>query len=249
MSEHAATYLNQWNSGRAALFSRSSTAAVDEPAAQLDRPRSPIPALHPRSTPSLKDIQASGSEPTEAAEASTQALSAPIPVSGGPRDADIVMNDPDVEILENDESRRNETRAPQGNPWTVGKEKGAEKARARVSEPISVLQAEGRTEKHQRGEKNGDRKTSKELKASGDVDVVDARKRFSNEEISEQIEDDVSDLEITSWNKVDSKKTVDEHQGMNAGAKGPDLGRMIKKGIAHVKRPEPKVQRGNTSPT
>lgn len=190
------------------------------------------------------NIEASGSEPEEAEEVGIQALTAPTPVAGGPSDGDVLMKDPDVEILEHDESRHGEAWAPQNNPWTIGKEKGAEKVRARVPEPISVLHVEGRTEKHQRSEKKGDRKTSKELKASADVDVVGARKRNSEEEHSEQIEDDVSDTETTSWNNLDSDKTIDKHQGKNAGAKGPSSGRMIKKGIAYVKKQEPKGQKG-----
>ena len=247
MSDHAATYLNQWNA-RAALSSTSSTAAGDEPATQLFHPCSPIPVLHRRSTSSLKYIKASGSEPEEAAEVGIEALKAPTPVPGGPSDGDSLMNDPDMKILENDESRPGEVWAPQNNHLKTGKVQGAEKARARVPEPTSVLHAERRTEKHQRSEKKGNLKTSKELRASADVDIVDARKRNSEEEHSEQIEDD-SDIEITSWKKLRGDKTIDKHPGTDAGAQGPSSDRLIKKGIAYVKKQEPKGQKGKMTAT
>lgn len=243
MSDHAATYLNQWNSGRAALPSSSNGSAVDVPARQLDHPRSPVPALHSRSTTSVHDTVASGTEEVEAAEASSQALSAPKSVTEAPRDVDVVMGGPEVEILEDDESRRSEAWALQNNPWTAGTDKGTQKARARAPEPIIWLHAEGTAEKHQRGEKQGERKTSKEQKASGDVDVVDARKRIGKGEHSDQMDDDGSDVEITSWSKLDSNKTTGQHGASNARAKGIESGRKIKKGVAYVKNSEGKGQK------
>lgn len=247
VSDHAATYLNQWNSGRAALSSSSASTVANVPATQIIHPRSPVPAPHSHSTIDVQDITASGNEPEEAAEASTQALSASSSVSGGTSDVDVAMGDPDVDILEEGESPSSEASTPQTNPWTTGKIRDAEKARARIRESISGLLAEGKAEKHQRGEKEGIRKTSKEQKASGDVDVVDARKRNGKEKPSEQSDDDVSDIEITSWNKLDSHSTTGKQRGTNAGAKGAGSGRSFKKGVAHVKKPEPKGQKGKTT--
>ena len=254
VSDHAAIYINQWNSGRAALSSRSSSTAAILPAAQPDRPRSPVPALDPHSTTShsstsVQDLVPSGgTEEEEVGEASTNAPSARVAMSGEPNDIDVAMGSPDVEILEDDESRRREVSAPENNISEVGKDRSVEQGRTETSESISGLHTEGRAEKHQRGEEKGGRKNSKEQKGSGDVDVIDARKRNGEEKGFEQADDDASDIEITSWNKLDSNKTTDKPRGTNAGARGLGSGRNIKKGVAHVKKPEPKGRKGNTTP-
>ena len=249
VSDHAAIYINQWNSGRAALSSRSSSTAAIQPATQPDRPRSPVPALDPHSTTSVHDlVPRGGAEEGEVGEASTNAPSAPVAMSGEPNDINVAMGSPDVEILEDDESRRREGSAPENNTSEVGKDRSAEKGRTETSESISGLHTEGRAEKHQRGEEKGGRKNSKEQKGSGDVDVIDARKRNGEEKGFEQADDDASDIEITSWNKLDSNKTTDKHRGTNAGARGLGSGRNIKKGVALVKKPEPKGQKANTTP-
>lgn len=247
MSDHAAAYLNQWNSGRAALSSRSNSTAVNTPSPRFDQPRSAAPALHPRPTQSAQNLTARKIEPREAAEASTQALTAPITPLEGPNDVDVVMGGPDVETIEEAESRHSETWSPQNNPWTFGRERRAEEARATAPEP--PLHADGRAGKHQRGEKQGDDKKGKEHKGSGDVDVADARMRGTKEEHSGDSDDDASDIQITSWNKLDGNKMTDQHERTNAGAKGPESGRTFKKGVAHVKKPKPKGQKGKTTAT
>lgn len=246
MSDHAATYLNQWNSGRAALSSSSRSSAADVTPTQL---RFPVPAKHPRSTSRVQETVASGSKEEKAAEVSTPPLSAPMFVTRGSTDVDVEMGSPDVGILEEEESRRYKAWAVNHNPWTMGMAKGAEKARARAPEPISGLRSDGRGGKHQRGEKKGDRKMSKEQKASGDVDVVDARGRNSKENHSGQIDDDGSDIEITSWKDVHGNKTTGKHRGTKAGAKGPEVSRTLKKGVAQVKKPERKGRKGRTTAT
>lgn len=250
VSDHAAIYINQWNSGRAALSSRSSSTAAILPAIQPDRPRSPVPALDPHSTTSVQDLVPSGgTEEGEVAEASTNAPSAPIAISGELNDVDVAMGSPDVEVLEDDEPRRSEVSAPENNASEVGKDRSAEKGRTETPGSISGLHTGKGAEKHQRGEEKGDRQNGKEQKGSGDVDVVGARERKGKEKHFEQVDNDASDIEITSWNKLDSNKTTDKHRGTNAGARGLGSGRNIKKGVAHVKKPEPKGQKGNTTPT
>lgn len=249
MSDHAATYLKQWDSGRTALSSSSSNTGVNVPTTRLDTSRSPVPALHPRSIPRVQDIAFGGSDLEKAAEARTRALSAPDSVSGGPNDIDVVMNSPDAEIREDDKSRHSEILALENNPWTAGEDGGTEMARTSAPEPISGLHAEGKAEKHQRGEKKADCKISKEHKVSGDVDVVDARKRNGKAGHSEQSTDDGSDIGITSWNNLDSNKTTAKHRGTNARVKGPESVRTLKKGVAHVKKPESKGQKGKTTAT
>lgn len=187
-----------------------------------------------------------GTKDGEAAEVSSPALGSPMSVTEGPVGVDVVMIDPDVEILEHEETRRYKEYAVNNNPWTMGMAKGAEKARARAAEPISGLHSNGRVEKHQRGEKKGDHKTSKEQKASDDIDVVGARGRNGKEVHSEQVDDDGSDIEITSWKDLHGNKTTGKHQGTKAGAKGPETSRTLKKGVAQIKKPERKGQKGKT---
>lgn len=246
MSDHAATYVNEWNSGRAALSSSSRDSATNAPRTQL---RSPLPALPPRSNTGIQDTVAVGTKEVEAAEFSSPALGSPLSVTESPVGVDVVMIDPDVEYLEQEEIRRYKEYAVNNNPWTKGMAKGAEKARARAPEPISGLHSNGRAEKHQRGEKNGDRKTRKEQKASDDFDVVGARGRNGKEVHSEQISDDGSDIEITSWKDSQGSKTTGKHRGTKAGSKAPESSKTLKKGVAQVKKPERKGQKGKTTGT
>ena len=222
MSEHAATYLNQWDSGRAALSSKSSSTTVNVPVPQIESPRSAVPAVN------VHDATADGEEPVDVAEASIQAPNTPISMPGGPKVVDVTMGSPEVEILEDGPSRSSEVRTPDNKPWVVGKDRDSEK--------------------HPRGENQGESRTSKEHKASNDVDVVDARKRNVMEEHHEQMIDDADDVEITSWNTLDSNKTTEDHPGAIAEAKQPEPGRVSRKGIARVKKPEPKARKGKTTP-
>ena len=222
MSDHAAAYLNQWNSGRAALSSSSRDSVTNVSPTQL---RSPVPALHPRSDTGVQDTVAAGTKERE--EVSSPALGSPMSVTEDPIGVDVVMIDPDVETLEQEEFRRYKEYAVNNNPWTKGMAKGAEKARARAPEPIPGLHSDGRAEKHQRGEKNGDGKTSKEQKALDDIDVVGARGRNGKETHSEQIDDDGSDIEITSWKDLHGKKTTGKPKGSKAGLKALESSRTL----------------------
>ena len=183
----------------------------------------------------------------EAADVRSPGPSSPMSVTEDPIGVDVVMIDPDVEIIEDEETRRYKEYAVNNNPWTKGLTKDAEKARARNAEPISGLHSNGRAEKHQRGEKKGDGKTNKEQKASEDIDVVDARGRNGKEVHSEQIDDDGSDVEITSWKGLQGNKMTGNHRGTKAGSKAPEASRTLKKGVAQVKKPERKGQKGKTT--
>lgn len=131
-------------------------------------------------------------------------------------DADTVMGRIDAEVLEDDKSPPSEARAPEDN-------------------------AAG---KHPRGEKEGGRVTSKEQKASDDVDVVDARRRNGKENDCERIDDEDSDIEIISVNKSNSK-TTEGLQGTKAGANAPRSS--TRKGVARVKKLEAKGRKGKTT--
>lgn len=246
MSDHAATYINQWNSGRAALPSRSRSSTADVPPAQL---RSPVLALHPRSNTGVQDVQdtvAAGPKGGEAAEVSSPSVNSAASATEDPNGIDAVMSDTDVEIHEDEESRRHKASAANNNPWTIGMAKGAEKARARAPEPIPELRSDGRAEKHQRGEEEGDGKPSNEQKVSGDIDVVDANGRKEGKEnLSEKIDDDGgSDIEITSWKSLNSNKSSGRIQGTKARAKES---RTVKKGVAQVKNPERKGRKAKAT--
>ncbi len=247
MSEHAATYINHWDTARAALSASSNNTAAVAPATQADKSRSPVPARDSRSTAVAQDNVASATEEGEVAEASTQAPSAPIDISGEPNGLDVAMGSPDVEgvevveVLEDDEPSRSKSRALENDTPEIGEDESAEKARIETPEPSSRLHAEGRAEKHQRSEEKDDRTISKKQKGMGDVDVVDARKRNSKQEQLEQSDDDSSDVEITFSRKLDSNKTSDRHRGTDAGAKGLEPGN---RGVARVKKPKPKGRKG-----
>lgn len=102
-------------------------------------------------------------------------------------------------------------------PLENNMDRDAGNASTKAPEPISGLHVEGGSEKHHRGETNGDRKVSKEQKASDNVDVVDARKRIDNDDHSKQIGGEGSDVEIVQWNKVDSNKTTGKHEDADFG--------------------------------
>ncbi len=226
MSEHAATYINQWDSGRATLSSSSKNPAINVPTPQLNRPRSAVPVPRPHSTVEVMDTTADGSEQGETAEPGFQALRTPVTMPSQSIDVGSTMGSPKIEILEADESRRSEAWTPEKNHRTVRKV--------------------GEAEKHPRGEKEDGRKTSKEHKASDDADIADARKRSVKEEHTEQIsDDDADDIEITSWKKLDSNKAED-HLGAHSKAKGD---KSIKKGVAYVKKAEPKGRKVKTTET
>ena len=184
MSDHAATYLNQWDSSRAALSAKSSSATVDVPGPHSEKSRFAVPAV------SVLDITGGEKEPEEAAEARTLASITPISVPGQPSDVEIMMGNLEVEILEDDDSRHSEVRTSQYKPRAVRKDRHARK--------------------HSRGEKKEDPKTSKEHRVPGDIDVVNARRRNIKEEHPKKIDDEANDVETTFCNKLDSKRMTED---------------------------------------
>ena len=227
VSNHAATYLSQWNSGRAA-HSLS-------PSPQLYTTCSSSPALHAGSSLSVQDINVGVSDTKGAAEANTKAPRDPDCALGGPSDIDIVIISPEVE---GNDSRRSETLALENMPRKPTEDGGSEETK--FPGPIPSLLAEGRAKKHQRDEKKADRKISKEHKASGDVDVVDARLRNGKDRRSGQIDKNGGDIEIASWRKLDSSGTPKNQGEANAVAKGLKHVENYKKGVAYVKKPASK---------
>lgn len=188
-SDHAATYIKQWDSARAALSSISNTTAVNVPATQhtiINR-----------------------GEPGEAAEASTPALSAPISAREEPNDVDVVMGNRDAQILDESEPRRSEAKPSQQNPSTTETKK-VQNTRVAATESSSALHIKGGTHERQRGGDGGGQEISKKRKASSDGDVVDARKRNSKKQI-EQINSDDDEVEFVSESKVHSNKTTRDH--------------------------------------
>ena len=221
ISDHAATYLNQWDSSRAALSAKSSSATVDVPAPHSEKSRSAVPAV------SVLDITGGGKEPEKAAEAGTLASNTPISVAGRPSDIEIMMGNLEVEILEDDDSRHSDVRTSQNKPRAVGND--------------------GHARKHSRGEKNEDPKTSKEHRVPGDIDVVNARRRNVKDEQPKKSDDEANDVETTSCNKLDSKRMTEDRRDVYAMRKEIKLRRIIKKGVA-VKKPQPKGRK-KTTPT
>ena len=227
VSNHAATYLLQWNSGRAA-HSLS-------PSPQLYTTCFSSPTVQAGSTQRGQDINVGASDSTEAAEARTETPSSPDCALGGPSDIDVVMTSPDVR---EDDSRPCEALALEEMP-SEPRENG-DSEETRFPGPIPSLLAEGRAKKHQRDEKKADRKISKERKVSGDVDVVDARGRNSKASRSGQIDGNGGDIENTLRNKLDGSGTTTNKGEAKAVAKGLEHVKNYKKGVAYRKKPASK---------
>ena len=230
-SNHAATYLRQWNSGRAAH--------PLSPSPQLHTACSSSPPQQAGSSPGVQDVKVGASDSIEAAEARTEAPSRPDCAPGGPSDIDIVMTSPDAR---EDDPCCSETLALEEMPRKP-RENGDPKE-TRFPGPIPSLIAEGRAKKHQRDEKKTDRKISKEHKASGDVDVVDARGRNSKASRSGQIDDNGGDSEKTLRNKLDSSRTTTGKGEANAVPEGLEYVKGYRKGVAYVKKPASKGRKG-----
>ena len=145
----------------------------------------------------------------------------PIPAteSGGAKHFNAVITSADVVIIKDDDEPHSEWE------WTPKSESGR-------------VEIDGDGETHVRSDEDADGKTRKESKGSGDLDVVDARKRRGTKE-EEQTDDDASDVEIVSWRRVRDQRT-EKHRGTIAEVTGQKSGRTMKKGVAVVKKPEPK---------
>ena len=217
MSEHAAAYLNQWNAGRAASSTNTSDTAVNCPAPMPEKPHSAVPAI------GVEGGSAGGEQRAEVAEASATASSTPLSVLGEADGVDTVMDSPEAESPEDDKFRNNALRRTEDTSGTifsnreVGNHPGKE-----LKDEVEIKQ---------------------EHEASSDW------KKNIREEHAKQIRtgDDDSDVELISWKKIKNKTTAEHRRGEGTKTKEAKLDRVIKRGVAHVKKPEPK-RKGKTMP-
>ena len=218
MSERAAAYLNQWDAGRAALSTNTSDAAVNFPAPMPESHRSAAPAV------GVQDSTAGGEERAEVAEASAKAPSTPVSMPGGSNGVDIVMNSPEAEIPKDDKFPGSEVRLTEDKTRTVVRNR--------------------EVENHPSRELKDEVETKQEHKASDD------RTSNTKEELPKPIHngDDDTDVEPILMKKMDNKTATAIHRGASTKTKEPKLDRVIKRGVAYVKKPEPKARKGKMMP-
>ena len=223
MSNRAAAYIDQWNFRRAAQSSNSRSSTTEVRLPGLNRSCSVISTSHPQSLVNVNDTTEDEDEPGEDVEASMQAASSPISVAK----SEEVSH---VNAVTDSKFRRGGARILRFQYKKVEKD------------------TDGENHMRRDGSDDG-KKTSKEYKGSGDLDVVDARKRGIKEEHhhSQQIDDEASDVEIVSWNNRLRNKSSEKNHGTNVQATEQKSGRTMKKGVAFVKKPEPKRKRKQSS--
>lgn len=184
----------------------------------------PAPMLeNPRSAVPAIGVQGStagAEELAEVAEASIRAPSIPISVPGGSNSVDIVMNSPEAEIPENDKSRRSEVRP--------------------TEDESGILVRNREVENYTGSELKGNVEIEQEHKAASD------KQRHIRKEHPKAMhkDDDDTDVEVISWKKVNNKTTAEDYRTKTKEAK---LDRVIKRGVAYVKKPEPK-RKGKVMP-
>ena len=212
MSEHAAAYVNQWDAGRAALSTNTNDTAVNFPAPMSESPRSAVPAI------GVQDSTAGGEERVEVAEASAKAPSTPVSVPGGSNGVDFVMDSPEAEIAEDGKLRSSEVRPTDDKSGTIV--------------------TDTKVENHTSSELKDEVEIKQEPEASGDW------KWNIEEEHARQIhnDDNDDDVEIVFWKKTNDTTTADNQRGANTKTKEAKLDRVIKRGVAYVKKPEPKAR-------
>ena len=184
----------------------------------------PAPMLEsPRSA--VPDIGVQGStagaeERAEVAEASARAPSIPVPVPGGSNGVDIVMKSPEAEVPEHDKSRRSEVRPTENNS--------------------GILIRNKEVGNYTGSELKGNVEIKQEHKGVSD------RQRDIKEEHPKPMhkDDDDADVEVISWRKVNNKTTAEDQRTKMKEAK---LDKVIKRGVAYVKKPEPK-RKGKAMP-
>ena len=210
MSEHAAAYLNQWDAGRAALSTNTSDTAASLPAPMPKSPRSALPTV------GFQDGTAGAKQRADVLEASAKAPGTPVSMPGGSNGIDIVMNSPEAEIPKDDKVRSSAVR--------------------RTEVKSGILFKDREVENHTSSELKDNVEIKQEHKAASD------RERDFKEEHPEPIHtgDDDTDLEVISWKRVNNKTTAENHGGASTKTKEPKLDRVIKRGVAYVKKPEPK---------
>ena len=212
MSERAAAYFNQWDAGRAALSTNTSGTAASFPAPMPKSPRSALPTV------GVQDSTAGGQQRADVLEASAKAPGTPISMPGGSNGVDIVMNSPEAEIPEDDKVRSSAVR------------------RTRTEDKSGTLVKNREVETQTSSELKDNVEIKQEHKAASD------RERDIKEENPKPIHtgDDDTDLEVISWKKVNNKTTAENLGGASTKTKEPKLDRVIKRGVAYVKKSEPK---------
>ena len=187
-----------------------------------------VPAPMPKSPRSalpavvVRDSTAGGQERAEILEASVKAPKTPVFTPGGSNGVDTVMDSPeDVKF------RKSEVRPTEDKSVTV----------------VRNQAVENHTGSEQ---KKGNVAIKQEHKAASD------RERNIKAEHSDPFhgEDDDTDIELILWKKINDKKTAEDHRGASTSTKtkDPKLDRVIKKGVAYVKKPAPKVRKGKLVP-
>ena len=228
-SGHAATYIDRWNSGRAALSSNSGSrrsSTVEARVPELNRPRFTIPHPHQQPSVIVNDTTDDEDEAGEDADVSMQTGSNPMSVTesgGANHHVDAVIDSAGVAVLKDDESRRDGAGTPDSE-----------------SEKVETDEDGGKyVESSDENDYDDDGKTSKERKGSGDVDVADARskRRGSKEAYAEQTDDDASDVEVTAWNKRLRTRNAENDRGSNTKTTQQKSSGTMRKGVAVVKKP------------
>ena len=207
------------NQWNAGRAALSSNTAVNFLAPMPESPRSAVPAI------GVQDSTTGGKERAEVAEANAKAPSTPFSMPGGSNGVDIVMDSPEAEIPEDDKFRSSEVRPEEDKSGTVvrNREVGSHPS----SEPKDEVEIK------QEHEASSDWKTNFE---------GEHPEPFHNDD------DDDTDVELVLWKKTDDKTTAENHRGANTKTKGNKLDGVIKRGVAYVKKPEPKVRKGKMMP-
>ena len=214
MSEHAAAYIYQWGAGRAALSTNTKDAAVNFPALMPENPRSALPAVV------VQDSTADGQERAEILEASVKAPDTPVSMPGGSNGVDTVMDSAETELPKDVKFHSSEIRPIEDKSGTVVRN--------------------GEVENYTSSELKGNVEIKQEHRATSD------RERNIKGEHPNPFhgEDDDADIELLLWKRMNGKKTAEDHSGASTKTKDPKLNRVIKKGVAYVKKPEPKARKG-----
>ena len=166
---------------------------------------------------SVQDSTAGGEERAEVAEASAKVPSTPVSVPGGSNGVDIVMDRlPEAEVAEDDKLRSSEVRPAEDKSGTIVTDREVENHPSReLKDEVEIKQ---------------------EHEASGDW------KRDIEEGHPKPVHNDDDDVELVFWKKTNDTTTADNQRGASTKTKEAKLDRVIKRGVAYVKKPEPKAR-------
>ena len=162
------------------------------------------------------DVTAGGKERAKVAEASAKAPSTPVSVPGGSNGVDIVMGSPEAEIAEDDKLRSSEVRPTEDKSGTVVRDR--------------------EVENHTSSERKDEVEIKQEYEVSGDW-------RWNiKEEHANPIHNDDDEVEVVFWKNMNNTTTAENQRGASIKTKEAKLDRVIKRGVAYVKKPEPKAR-------